>query len=142
MNPFHISIVELVSNEDTACMWIYFWTECLYFYFLFHRINYFADHYNLDDECWDVHVLTGSLKLFFRELKEPLFTFGVFDRFIPALSKLEFFFRIIIWSMSIRTLSYGGCFQSLCLSVRLSALSMICNNRRFSRKIFAVKCFT
>ncbi|XP_056007963.1 rho GTPase-activating protein 12-like isoform X37 [Ostrea edulis] len=45
------------------------------------------DHYNLDDECWDVHVLTGSLKLFFRELKEPLFTFGVFDRFIPALSK-------------------------------------------------------
>ncbi|XP_061186155.1 rho GTPase-activating protein 12-like isoform X3 [Saccostrea echinata] len=45
------------------------------------------DHYNLEDECWDIHVLTGSLKLFFRELKEPLFTFGVFDKFIPALGK-------------------------------------------------------
>lgn len=45
------------------------------------------DHYNLEDECWDVHVLSGSLKLFFRELKEPLFTFTLFDRFIPALSK-------------------------------------------------------
>lgn len=45
------------------------------------------DHYNLEDECWDVHVLSGSLKLFFRELKEPLFTFNLFDRFIPALSK-------------------------------------------------------
>nr|XP_022310426.1 rho GTPase-activating protein 15-like isoform X7 [Crassostrea virginica] len=45
------------------------------------------DHYNLDDECWDIHVLTGSLKLFFRELKEPLFTFNLFDRFIPALSR-------------------------------------------------------
>lgn len=49
--------------------------------------RFFVDHYNLEDECWDVHVLSGSLKLFFRELKEPLFTFNLFDRFIPALSK-------------------------------------------------------
>ncbi|XP_062615223.1 rho GTPase-activating protein 12-like isoform X6 [Saccostrea cucullata] len=45
------------------------------------------DHYDLEDECWDIHVLTGSLKLFFRELKEPLFTYGVFDKFIPALGR-------------------------------------------------------
>ncbi|KAK3108074.1 hypothetical protein FSP39_000688 [Pinctada imbricata] len=45
------------------------------------------DSYNLDEDRWDVHVLTGSLKLFFRELKEPLYTFLMFDRFVPALSK-------------------------------------------------------
>ncbi|CAG9126117.1 unnamed protein product [Plutella xylostella] len=34
----------------------------------------------------DIHVLTGSLKLFFRELKEPLIPFSVFDRVLSACS--------------------------------------------------------
>ncbi|CAB3246029.1 unnamed protein product [Arctia plantaginis] len=34
----------------------------------------------------DIHVLTGSLKLFFRELKEPLIPCSVFDRILAACS--------------------------------------------------------
>ncbi|KAL3832101.1 hypothetical protein ACJMK2_023824 [Sinanodonta woodiana] len=41
---------------------------------------------DLDDaETWDVHVLAGTLKLFFRELKEPVFTYSLFDKFVKAL---------------------------------------------------------
>ena len=43
--------------------------------------------YNLDDPLWDMNVLTGALKLFFRELKEPLFTYSLFDRFLSSYSK-------------------------------------------------------
>lgn len=46
-------------------------------------------HYNLDDECWDIHTLTGTLKLFFRELKEPLFPFNKFEKFMEV-AKCEF----------------------------------------------------
>ncbi|KAJ8314319.1 hypothetical protein KUTeg_008880 [Tegillarca granosa] len=42
------------------------------------------DNYNLDSEEWDIHALTGCLKLFFRELREPLFPFVYFDKFIPC----------------------------------------------------------
>ncbi|XP_028171481.1 rho GTPase-activating protein 15-like isoform X1 [Ostrinia furnacalis] len=34
----------------------------------------------------DIHVLTGSLKLFFRELKEPLIPCSMFDRVLAACS--------------------------------------------------------
>ncbi|XP_039751957.1 uncharacterized protein LOC120627900 isoform X2 [Pararge aegeria] len=34
----------------------------------------------------DIHVLTGSLKLFFRELKEPLIPCNLFDRILAACS--------------------------------------------------------
>ena len=46
------------------------------------------EHLDLDDGRWeDVHVITGALKLFFRELPEPLVPFGHFDKFIAAISK-------------------------------------------------------
>ena len=32
----------------------------------------------------DVHVLTGALKLFFRELKEPLIPWGIVDKLLLA----------------------------------------------------------
>uniref|UniRef100_A0A8C8XZW9 Rho-GAP domain-containing protein n=1 Tax=Panthera leo TaxID=9689 RepID=A0A8C8XZW9_PANLE len=35
----------------------------------------------------DVHVITGALKLFFRELPEPLFPFSHFRQFIEAISE-------------------------------------------------------
>uniref|UniRef100_A0A0B7A6W8 Rho GTPase-activating protein 12 n=1 Tax=Arion vulgaris TaxID=1028688 RepID=A0A0B7A6W8_9EUPU len=45
------------------------------------------DTYNLRDEQWDIHVLTGALKLFFRELKEPVFPFNMYDKFSDAIKK-------------------------------------------------------
>ncbi|XP_063540980.1 uncharacterized protein LOC134749906 isoform X2 [Cydia strobilella] len=38
------------------------------------------------EENADIHVLTGSLKLFFRELKEPLIPCNMFDRVLAACS--------------------------------------------------------
>ncbi|XP_053122210.1 rho GTPase-activating protein 27 isoform X2 [Hemicordylus capensis] len=53
------------------------------------KLRYKVDHderLDLDDGRWDdVHVITGALKLFFRELPEPLFTFSHFDKFIAAI---------------------------------------------------------
>ncbi|XP_036123947.1 rho GTPase-activating protein 27 isoform X1 [Molossus molossus] len=44
------------------------------------------EHLDLDDGRWeDVHVITGALKLFFRELPEPLFPFSHFRQFITAI---------------------------------------------------------
>ncbi|NXS99978.1 RHG27 protein, partial [Jacana jacana] len=46
------------------------------------------EHLDLDDGRWeDIHVVTGALKLFFRELLEPLVPFGHFDKFIAAISR-------------------------------------------------------
>ncbi|XP_043388741.1 rho GTPase-activating protein 9 isoform X9 [Chelonia mydas] len=38
-----------------------------------------------DPEWDDVHVVTGALKLFFRELPEPLVPFALFDAFVAAV---------------------------------------------------------
>ncbi|NXL68880.1 RHG27 protein, partial [Chordeiles acutipennis] len=44
------------------------------------------EHLDLDDGRWeDIHVVTGALKLFFRELPEPLLPFSHFDKFIAAI---------------------------------------------------------
>ncbi|KAL6098138.1 arhgap12 [Pungitius sinensis] len=41
---------------------------------------------DLKDSKWeDIHVTTGALKMFFRELPEPLFTYGSFDDFVDAI---------------------------------------------------------
>ncbi|EPY76027.1 hypothetical protein CB1_001514006 [Camelus ferus] len=42
---------------------------------------------NLDDSQWeDIHVVTGALKMFFRELPEPLFPYSFFERFVEAIN--------------------------------------------------------
>uniref|UniRef100_A0A3B4AVT2 Rho-GAP domain-containing protein n=1 Tax=Periophthalmus magnuspinnatus TaxID=409849 RepID=A0A3B4AVT2_9GOBI len=38
-----------------------------------------------DGDITEVHVVTGALKLFFRELPEPLFPFSSYDKFIAAI---------------------------------------------------------
>ena len=43
----------------------------------------------------DVHVLTGALKLYFRELPEPLFPFDSYDDFVDAISKYE---EVLKWN--------------------------------------------
>lgn len=43
---------------------------------------------DLNDSKWeDIHVITGALKMFFRELPEPLFTYSHFNDFVNAISK-------------------------------------------------------
>lgn len=42
------------------------------------------EFYDVLSPSWDVHTITGALKLFFRELSEPIFTFALFDEFLNA----------------------------------------------------------
>lgn len=57
------------------------------------RLRHKADHeeqLDLDDgHVTEVHVVTGALKLFFRELPEPLFPFSSYDKFIAAIQLAE-----------------------------------------------------
>ncbi|KAM9550591.1 rho GTPase-activating protein 15 isoform 3-T6 [Guaruba guarouba] len=56
---------------------------------------------NLDDSQWeDIHVVTGALKMFFRELPEPLFPYCFFEQFVEAIKIQDNATRI----KSIRTL--------------------------------------
>lgn len=48
------------------------------------RFSINMDDYSVLDKEEDVHVLTGALKMFLREMKEPLLTFALFDRLLDA----------------------------------------------------------
>ncbi|XP_018620160.1 rho GTPase-activating protein 27 isoform X3 [Scleropages formosus] len=58
------------------------------------KLRYKADHeenLDLEDGQWEeIHVITGALKLFFRELPEPLFPFSHFDGFIAAIKLQDY----------------------------------------------------
>ncbi|KAM3859630.1 rho GTPase-activating protein 27-like [Diretmus argenteus] len=57
------------------------------------KLRYKADHEELDleDGQWeDIHVITGALKLFFRELPEPLFPYSHFNSFIAAIRTADY----------------------------------------------------
>ncbi|XP_040005189.1 rho GTPase-activating protein 15 [Xiphias gladius] len=48
------------------------------------------EHLDLDHSQWeDIHVVTGALKMFFRELPEPLFPFRFFQPFVEAIKIKE-----------------------------------------------------
>ncbi|XP_060713159.1 rho GTPase-activating protein 27 isoform X2 [Tachysurus vachellii] len=53
------------------------------------RLRHKADHeeeLDLEDGQWEeIHVIAGALKLFFRELPEPLFPYSFFEKFIAAI---------------------------------------------------------
>ncbi|XP_070583556.1 rho GTPase-activating protein 27-like [Erythrolamprus reginae] len=54
-----------------------------------HKVDH-DEHVDLDGGRWDdIHVITGALKLFFRELPEPLFPFSYFDRLIAAAKIID-----------------------------------------------------
>ncbi|KAK7877332.1 hypothetical protein WMY93_031982 [Mugilogobius chulae] len=59
-----------------------------------HKVDQ-EEHVDLEDGSWtEVHVVTGALKLFFRELPEPLFPFSSYDKFIAAIQLPEFSQRV------------------------------------------------
>ncbi|XP_016096831.1 rho GTPase-activating protein 12a isoform X5 [Sinocyclocheilus grahami] len=46
---------------------------------------------DLEDSKWeDIHVTTGALKMFFRELPEPLFPYAFFNNFITAIKMPDY----------------------------------------------------
>nr|XP_015213870.1 PREDICTED: rho GTPase-activating protein 15 [Lepisosteus oculatus]XP_015213871.1 PREDICTED: rho GTPase-activating protein 15 [Lepisosteus oculatus] len=50
---------------------------------------------NLDDSQWeDIHVVTGALKMFFRELPEPLFPYRFFEPFVEAIKIRDYNQRV------------------------------------------------
>ncbi|KAK2822857.1 hypothetical protein Q5P01_022922 [Channa striata] len=53
------------------------------------KLRYAVNHdekVNLADPKWeDIHVTTGALKMYFRELPEPLFTYALFHDFVNAI---------------------------------------------------------
>uniref|UniRef100_A0A3B3DZ51 Rho GTPase activating protein 12 n=1 Tax=Oryzias melastigma TaxID=30732 RepID=A0A3B3DZ51_ORYME len=50
---------------------------------------------DLNDSKWeDIHVTTGALKMFFRELPEPLFTYGSFYDFVNAIKCSDYKQRV------------------------------------------------
>ncbi|KAM9851065.1 rho GTPase-activating protein 15 isoform 2-T2 [Aulostomus maculatus] len=53
------------------------------------KLRYIVDQeedLDLDHPQWeDIHVITGALKMFFRELPEPLFPFCFFQQFVDAI---------------------------------------------------------
>ncbi|KAF6771796.1 hypothetical protein AHF37_08759 [Paragonimus kellicotti] len=49
------------------------------------RVNQ-SDNYSLNSDMWTLDVITGALKLFFRELKEPLFTFDAYPKIVKLFT--------------------------------------------------------
>ncbi|XP_069086901.1 rho GTPase-activating protein 9 isoform X2 [Pleurodeles waltl] len=46
---------------------------------------------NLDHSEWeDIHVITGAVKLFFRELPDPVIPYNLFDEFVAAIKLPEY----------------------------------------------------
>ncbi|XP_046709891.1 rho GTPase-activating protein 12b isoform X10 [Silurus meridionalis] len=53
------------------------------------------EHVDLGDSKWeDIHVITGALKMFFRELPEPLFTYSSFNDFVSAIKNSDYKQRV------------------------------------------------
>uniref|UniRef100_A0A4W3KGJ0 Rho GTPase activating protein 27 n=1 Tax=Callorhinchus milii TaxID=7868 RepID=A0A4W3KGJ0_CALMI len=70
------------------------------------KLRFLVDHeekLNMDDAQWeDVHVITGALKMFFRELPEPLVPYNSFEHFVSAITdaaeKVESI-KQLVWSL-------------------------------------------
>ncbi|KAL2078650.1 hypothetical protein ACEWY4_026335 [Coilia grayii] len=70
------------------------------------KLRFKADHEDLDFEegHWDIHVITGALKLFFRELQEPLFPHSHFNNFIAGIKIPDYHNKVSYMSELVRSL--------------------------------------
>ncbi|KAK2876867.1 hypothetical protein Q8A67_020963 [Cirrhinus molitorella] len=70
------------------------------------KLRFKADHEDLDLEegNWDIHVITGALKLFFRELQEPLFPYNLFNDFINGIKIPDYYSKIAHMRNLVRSL--------------------------------------
>ncbi|XP_067285531.1 rho GTPase-activating protein 27 [Pseudorasbora parva] len=70
------------------------------------KLRFKADHEDLDLEegNWDIHVITGALKLFFRELQEPLFPYNLFNDFICGIKIPDYYNKIAHMRNVVRSL--------------------------------------
>ncbi|TRY91596.1 hypothetical protein DNTS_021758, partial [Danionella cerebrum] len=73
------------------------------------KLRFKADHEDLDLEegNWDIHVITGALKLFFRELQEPLFPYSLFNDFIFAIKTPDYYNKIAHMRNLVRVIQHG-----------------------------------
>ncbi|XP_026778193.3 rho GTPase-activating protein 15 isoform X1 [Pangasianodon hypophthalmus] len=54
-----------------------------------------VEHVDLEDPQWeDIHVITGALKLFFRELPEPLVPYGLFQDIVEAVKLSDYMDKV------------------------------------------------
>ncbi|XP_068171819.1 rho GTPase-activating protein 15 isoform X2 [Antennarius striatus] len=62
------------------------------------KLRFLVNHeekLNLDDSNWeDIHVITGALKLFFRELPEPLVPFGFFTDIVETMKMSDYMDKV------------------------------------------------
>uniref|UniRef100_A0A671SA39 Rho-GAP domain-containing protein n=1 Tax=Sinocyclocheilus anshuiensis TaxID=1608454 RepID=A0A671SA39_9TELE len=59
-----------------------------------------AERLDLDDPQWeDIHVITGALKLFFRELPEPLVPYGFFHDVVETVNTIKDSLKLLVVSM-------------------------------------------
>ncbi|KAL0992928.1 hypothetical protein UPYG_G00101060 [Umbra pygmaea] len=72
------------------------------------RLRHKADHeenLDLEDGQWEeIHVITGALKLFLRELPEPLFPYSFFDKFIAAIQVQDYSQKVSYFCDLVRSL--------------------------------------
>ncbi|KAM9409441.1 rho GTPase-activating protein 15 isoform 2-T3 [Pholidichthys leucotaenia] len=62
------------------------------------KLRFLVNHeekLNLDDSMWeDIHVITGALKLFFRELPEPLVPYGFFTDIVETVKMSDYMDKV------------------------------------------------
>nr|CBN80833.1 Rho GTPase-activating protein 12 [Dicentrarchus labrax] len=62
------------------------------------KLRFLVNHeekLNLDESDWeDIHVITGALKLFFRELPEPLVPFGFFTDIVETVKMSDYMDKV------------------------------------------------
>ena len=68
----------------------YFILFILFYFIYFFNFKYGHSEQNIDLTKYDIHAVTGLLKLWLRELAEPIFTFELYDVFLHAMRIMDY----------------------------------------------------